>query len=114
MYIIKQVIEGYDGCYELINPIKLINIKGCDNAYGYISNDMIKSAIDSGEFIDTKEDKEHCGEFIDTKEDKEHYGKTNEHHALRIASLVKLILNGVKVDVIDIYSDNKYSISNTI
>ena len=75
---------------DYIDPKKLCIILDCF-PYENVSDDMIKEAIDSGVFIDTKIVK-HKGQW-----------STNRHHAQRIASLIKLVKEKVELDVTYLY-----------
>lgn len=91
-------IKGYDAKYvcELVCPEEL---KSCiDNGiyvpYSKVSDTMISTLLDSDSFIDT----------LSVKHDG--YHTSIEQHALRISSLIKLILKETDIHPVTVYSND--------
>ena len=91
MKISDTIVDVKDGLH-LLDPIMILCIKG---GFGYntITDEMIHYYLNSDLFIDTA--KIPCTD---------HHNR--EHHALRIASIIKLIQNKVYIDAIHIFVIN--------
>ena len=96
MYCINDAIVSYDKIKrcDMVDPYKLVKLNGCGVPFRYsVTDEMIACALKSER-------------YIDTLKEKNHHGKSPEHHAQRIASLVSLILDHVVLDLVNIYSDS--------
>ena len=77
-------------CHEVLGFVPFTDITSIRM---FVTDDMIKEHLESGKFIDTRSN---IGR-VDTA----------EHHALRIASLVKLIRENVKLNLIELVYESE-------